>query len=1481
FDDRNYLNQDYTSDVNELLLAINNLTPQGGTDYDKGLLLNYAGSLIISKKAKYKPVIVFLTDGYPNKDPQVATIIKEAKLQGCPIFAVMVGLYCPQSLKQICSQTGGLWFENINSVGEALEVYNIILKRSQGIEPCTITWESTASCDVEERKVKVKWNNGPSSEGAYFTSGDTKVRLNISPKSIYMKFKTLGIAYDSIVTVSSQQAAVTVYDITSSNNQYSITPNKFSLIPGASIQLKVHYTPTSNNYTWTKFEFTTDVCPLILYASAGQKGKTDSENAVKLLEPNGSEVFLVGSDTVITWTGIPASDVVKLEYSTNNGTSWLVLSEGATGGSYDWKNIPNTPSNSCLVKVTQIPNNLSESNSFQLFGHTDALVSVRWSPDGKYVATASEDSTAIVWDATTGVEITRFKGHKGRINSLEWNRESITITTSSSDSTARIWEAATGNELHVFKGHRESVECASLSPDHIKMATASKDNTVILWNSSTGEIMQRLIGHTQSISQVSWNPDGMFVGTSKSDTRIFDAVTGSDIALVGGHTNYIDYISWSPNGKQIATASRDNTARIWDASNGKSIFTLEGHTGAVKHLCWSPDGSKIVTASADNSAQIWDALTGIPLQKLIGHSGEVVFVSWSPDSRGIATASADNTARIWDAATGKELKLLKGHADKVNDIVWSPDASHVATSSPDNSAWIWDVSGAFAVLSDVSDAVFSIVAPLAESHNIIMPQVNVGMAKDSLVVDFIKNKSTYPFEVREIRFSNGDTSDFKIISGFPPFNVAALASKPVEFRFSPSSEGKKAATIIIITQNDTLTQTISGEGVTRQIEVINGTINFGSVEVNTEKDTLKALTIKNIGKIPVTITGTRHGTPNDKDFSTISGGGSFILMPDSIKQMDLKFVPSIEGRTSGTLLFDYNGVGSPATVGLFGEGVAPKLEIVNKTIDFGKVVLGSSKDSLQAVTIKNAGTMVLTIYNVWYYNQNTNEFTTLAGGGNFIVKPRDSARMDLRFTPKAIGVRSEKLLFDYNGTGPIPEIILTGEGIPKNYMSVKVLNNVIDFGKVIIDSPKDTIQAVTIQNNGNVAISITDIQLQNSSETSFTILSNPAPLIINPNDIIRLDIRFIPNSLGIKNNKIQFSYQGSATPAEVTITGEGINNTPSIQLLNSSIDFGKVEVGSFKDTLRAVTIKNIGKTAITVTDVQNALLSEQDFTILNNPAPKVLNPNDTFFLDLKFTPSVDSKKIGRFRFNFDNSVLPIEMGLKGEGFKITKPTASAMFTIGSAEANAGETVLIPIKLNAPTNILESGIEKFHVRISFNTTLLEPIGTTPFGVMQGNKRIIELDLPNLPIDGGNNTLLQLQFRAGLGNDSISAITLDSIEAIGGTGQFTHENGKFKLLGICPAGGPRLLNPNGIITLSVIHPNPAHEYAEIQLETTESGLTTLELYTMQGQKVRTYINGQIEPSSQIISLDLTNISSGKYILILQTPTERRTTSIEVLR
>lgn len=123
------------------------------------------------------------------------------------------------------------------------------------------------------------------------------------------------------------------------------------------------------------------------------------------------------------------------------------------------------------------------------------------------------------------------------------------------------------------------------------------------------------------------------------------------------------------------------------------------------------------------------------------------------------------------------------------------------------------------------------------------------------------------------------TAQFTLISGVPPVNLAPGDSHAVEFSFRPTSSGVKTAQLIIYTQSDTLKRRITGEGVVSAISVVGKLIDFGKVVINTYKDTLQTVTIRNTSSTPVTIKSTRHAGPNTKDYSTLSGGGTCTIPP--------------------------------------------------------------------------------------------------------------------------------------------------------------------------------------------------------------------------------------------------------------------------------------------------------------------------------------------------------------------------------------------------------------------------------------------------------------------------------------------------------------------------------------------------------------------------------------------------------------------------
>jgi len=115
-------------------------------------------------------------------------------------------------------------------------------------------------------------------------------------------------------------------------------------------------------------------------------------------------------------------------------------------------------------------------------GHSGAVASVAFSPDGAKVLTGSYDNTARLWDAATGVIIRSFS-HSGRIKSVAFSPDGTKVLTGADwpDNTANLWDAATGSLTRTFSGHTDWVYSVAFSPDGMKVLTGSRDGTAKLW----------------------------------------------------------------------------------------------------------------------------------------------------------------------------------------------------------------------------------------------------------------------------------------------------------------------------------------------------------------------------------------------------------------------------------------------------------------------------------------------------------------------------------------------------------------------------------------------------------------------------------------------------------------------------------------------------------------------------------------------------------------------------------------------------------------------------------------------------------------------------------------------------------------------------------------------------------------------------------------------------------------------------------------
>jgi len=335
---------------------------------------------------------------------------------------------------------------------------------------------------------------------------------------------------------------------------------------------------------------------------------------------------------------------------------------------------------------------LDASRVRALLRHEKSVSRATFSPDGSRIVTASDDHTARVWDATSGLPIQTLRGHEKAVASAAFSPDGSRIVTASDDNTARVWDATSGQSLHTLQGHERAVYRAAFSPDGSLIVTASLDHTARAWDATSGQLLHTLRGHEDRVRSAVFSPDGSRIVTASLDhtARVWDATSGQPLHTLRGHQDRVRSAAFSPDGSRIVTASDDHTARVWDATSGQPLRTLRGHQDTVYSAAFSPDGSRIVTASFDHTARVWDATSGLPLHTLRGHQDEVNSAAFGPDGSRVVTASDDHTARVWDATSGQTLHILRGHVDTVFSAAFSADGSRIVTAAWDRTARVWD-----------------------------------------------------------------------------------------------------------------------------------------------------------------------------------------------------------------------------------------------------------------------------------------------------------------------------------------------------------------------------------------------------------------------------------------------------------------------------------------------------------------------------------------------------------------------------------------------------------------------------------------------------------------------------------------------------------------------------------------------------------------------------------------------------------------------
>lgn len=926
FDAINYYNLGLNYSKTKFLQILSTLKPEKSSILDQAFVDKPAGAVEMLTSAKFKKFTVLVTDGSAFLD---VNKIKNTLIDNniTPLILVL-GKPASQELIDFTKSTRGFIYDEVATDANidllAKYFYSLIL----GYEPSILTYQDNNICNELHLVDITMPSKGYSASFNYSINSLKKPLLVATPSALGFSSVLPGTSKDLSLTITAVNSDITIESFSIQDIRYQIVlgniTQPFVLQKDKSHNLTIRYSPSDSAITFTTLVIKSNACyGSEVYLTGGFPNTPPVDRTIKLITPQCGTTLVAGDTFSVEWMGLLPKDVIQLEYSLDNGRNWDTLASNVDNLKYLWT-VPNTTTDEGLIRAIQLwPNNVGRTLDLK---HQKEVNSAFFSPDGSLVLTACVDKSVTLWNANNGKIVKILSGHSGEVKYAVFNHFGDRAASVGVDGNLILWEVSSGLEIA-----RKSYPGVTLHSVHF-----SNDDQFLLISCNTG------------------------------CARVLNSLDLSEITKIEAYKNGVCWYSeFSNDDTYIITAGNDGVAKVWDWKNQvanptKTFDTRIGGYGNVTFANFNYDNSKVsVISLSTKKLYMFDFNTNDTLYTLqhLNSSGAPTtlfstsfYYSTKYGEQLLTTGEED--VRLWDANTGTPLPphIIKEHSKSVMTAVFNFDAKRILTASRDFTAKIWNLEQRDLQM-DTTDCLFRIKDVDLEIVNVDFGDVPIYDSKDTLVSPFLKNTTDFNFEARNLTISNKSNS-FSVLSELKlPFVLDTLFTTSISLQFRPTKPGIVSDTITIYTPSKIYKSILTGNGIDRGLFAYSNLIDFGQIEVGDTKDTVISLMVVNKGMADVNIQNIAMMGPDTLHFRILNNPITATLSPNESMGLVIRYSPTAIELNNGTIAFYFDGALSPLKIGVFGEGIMPRVDTL--TLAVGNISANVGEVFELPILIKN------------------------------------------------------------------------------------------------------------------------------------------------------------------------------------------------------------------------------------------------------------------------------------------------------------------------------------------------------------------------------------------------------------------------------------------------------------------------------------------------------------------------------------------------